>query len=826
MKIILTEEQILKLKTLIKEGVNPDDWVKAFLLELGIGVAKNSTEINDILSKNPISVKIPKSDGSIETIICKTIDDLIIASEKLSYDELNFASGIKKMVKENPNLKIDFSTSLYRGDFNKTIDSYLAVRNKLSTQNTKPTPIINDLPKQKIAESDVDAMLKTNIEQTLEYVDSLMGKVVGETPDETKFKEFEIDFDNLSKSQQDIQNKIGSLEGLRRSSEKYYREMKKLFSEKGGVYDKNSANFDTINKLIDESSIKANEMIENTKLQLLELSARIKSFSDIKNVEQDLLEKNTEWLKNFKESFGIVLNKEVSDVDEALEKTPISVNVLKDDGTCCDKIVCKSVNEIINATKKGYSSEENIKTLLNNFKKNNPKIKVNIANSIFKFDVNETVMNFLVQKKLIDPNQIYPVKISNELPNQQVAEQDVATVVQQKVDEITKQLDQLLGNFETSNVKIDMSMIPQTSAKLKENLTILVNLKYENQTFFRELSNMFENYAETYEKNSVDFTNIQKFIDDFSKKTDTMVNDAYEKLATVSRNIEDYDITLKNQEPFDGYTDGPLKAGYYEFGADISDEIDIPYTFNPMKSAPFNLPSIEGKINSQDFNEDFINWKYLENEAPPPAAKRYLGDEFTSYKDYLLKDMGKHGPDPEFPESSYQTQLMRNIKRGLEDILSGRLEQGLGYLPKSGFENYGITDFKNFIKKAYEENRLLIDYNKSWDVDDDPDNFRFSIELRPEPGKTSIDVNKIRDYLLKKATEESMEEPQDLSKKIDYNRQRSPIILPSKSKIIDADILKKFKDNLKKRELNNSYERTKGDVIQEIRKSKKLIYKR
>jgi hypothetical protein len=214
----------------------------------------------------------------------------------------------------------------------------------------------------------------------------------------------------------------------------------------------------------------------------------------------------------------------------------------------------------------------------------------------------------------------------------------------------------------------------------------------------------------------------------------------------------------------------------------LSPNADFTYKFSPLRFG-FDLNSIEGELKSSDFNEDFINWTNLSVEEPPPASSSILGEEIGSYRDWLAIQI-KGGPQPDFVEHDLMAQMLKNIRQGLSWIKSGQLQSGLGYLPKSGFERYGVDDFRAFIKKAYEENRLLINTDKNIpsDIDNDPERLRWTIEVRPTPGKTVIDINKLRDMDLY----DNMEVDKN---RFGVNYNRDAIKVPSVSKTIDIDAL-------------------------------------
>jgi len=566
MKIIISEKQSLLIKKLLLEGVNPDEYVKAFLEVLGISIAKNSGEITEALGKNPIKVTVKNADGSVESFTCKSLDELIVVSQKLAKSELDFTSGIMAMVKQNPNLKVDFGSSLYKGNFGETVKKYVELRDKFSKQTTTPTPITNNLPKQKIAESDIEQILKTRVTKITDTLNEFMFKTTSPEGEVTLPKGFEFDINNPTKALEDFKKKLLTLWGLQNANDGYIRNLKQIFSRWGGVYDPDSVDFAEINKLIDEYETNSGKLYDQTILDLT------KVYNDLDGMKLHVEEETVPW------------------------------NLRRTDGPTVDK--------------------------------------------------------------------------------------------------------------------------------------------------------------------------------------DGVYDDGFPK--------DDFlDATLRGevtQEPFSA-----LKFG-------------------------FDLNHVEGEIKSSDFNPDFINITALKSESPPKSGVNSgkIGEpKSTSFHDYLVSAI-PGGLHPDFPEDDIAAMLMRQIAGGLELIKSGQLQWGLDHLPESGFERWGIDNFKEFIKTAYEENRLLIDVPSRFSYSDElaPEQVRFTIELRQPSGVNKIDINKLRDMDLYDRM--LIDNPNKIYGKSD------PVMVPSVSDKIDPITLQKIKRDREQKFLKNSKEE-KNNVIKEIKKLKRLI---
>jgi hypothetical protein len=111
----------------------------------------------------------------------------------------------------------------------------------------------------------------------------------------------------------------------------------------------------------------------------------------------------------------------------------------------------------------------------------------------------------------------------------------------------------------------------------------------------------------------------------------------------------------------------------------------------------FDLSDTRGKIDSMDFNEDFINYDKI-TFSPTDEIGSWKEDTLAFYSGYM---------DPEDPVPALYNHLMHGLKSGFIDLVNGEIEMGLKKLPISGFERYGVENFREFIKNLYDENRIL-----------------------------------------------------------------------------------------------------------------------
>ena len=348
-----------------------------------------------------------------------------------------------------------------------------------------------------------------------------------------------------------------------------------------------------------------------------------------------------------------------------------------------------------------------------------------------------------------------------------------------------------------------------------------------NDGYIRSLKQIFSKWGGVYDSNSVNFDEINKLIDEYVINSEKLYDQTILDLTKIYNNLEGMKLHVEEERiPWGRRSDGPTvdKDNVYDDGFPKDDFLDATLrgekTQEPFSALKFgfDLNHVEGEIKSSDFNPDFINIIALKSETPPSAGinSGKIGEpESTSFHDYLVSAI-PGGLHPEFPEDDIASMLMIQISKGLELIKSGQLQWGLNHLPESGFERWGIDNFKEFIKTAYEENRLLIDVPSRYSYEESlaPETVRFKIELRQPSGVNKIDINKLRDM--------------DLYDRMLYNdpniisRKSDPVIVPSVSDKIDPLTLQKIKRDSEQKFLKNSTEE-KNNVLKEIKKLKRLI---
>jgi len=167
----------------------------------------------------------------------------------------------------------------------------------------------------------------------------------------------------------------------------------------------------------------------------------------------------------------------------------------------------------------------------------------------------------------------------------------------------------------------------------------------------------------------------------------------------------------------------------------LVDDIDsdvLSINVSPLRFG-FDLSDTRGKIDSTDFNEDFINYDKITFSST---------DEIGSWKEETLSFYSGY-MDPEDPVPAFYNHLMFSIKDGFNDMVNGEVEMGLKKLPIGGFERYGVDNFREFIKKLYNENRVLFDTSKK-----SKEGPLFSLEITP-PGENrthSINMNTLNKF--------------------------------------------------------------------------------
>ena len=155
------------------------------------------------------------------------------------------------------------------------------------------------------------------------------------------------------------------------------------------------------------------------------------------------------------------------------------------------------------------------------------------------------------------------------------------------------------------------------------------------------------------------------------------------------------------------------------------------------KKFGFDLANYDGVINSTDFNEDWINYDNL----------GFSPEKGLDFKQYTEKFLDKYF-DYDFPESSYFSVLLYEIRNALSSIQNGDLSGALKHLPTGGFEKYGIDNFRSFITNLYKQNRLIVRTDpKSSGWGDPSDTVIFTFEILPysQNRKSKVDVNKLKD---------------------------------------------------------------------------------
>ncbi len=543
-----------------------------------------------------------------------------------------------------------------------------------------------------------------------------------------------------------------------------------------------------------------------------------------------------EYVKAFLEVLGISIAKNSGEISEALGKNPITVKVRNADGSV-ESFVCKNLDELIAASQKLAKSDLDFTSGINAIVKENPKLKVEFGSSLYKGDFDETVKKFVELRDKFSKQTTTPTPITNNLPKQKIAESDIEYVLKTRVSEITETLNQFMFKTTTPDGEVtlpkgfEFDVITNPTKALedfKKKLLTLWGLQNANDGYIRNLKQIFSKWGGVYDSDSVDFGEINKLIDEYKVNSEKLYDQTILDLTKIYNDLDGMKLHVEEERvPWDlTRTDGPTvdKDGAYDDGFPKDDFLDATLrgekTQEPFSALKFgfDLNNVEGEIKSSDFNPDFINTTALRSEAAPTRGFHdgKIGEpKPTSFLDYLVSAI-PGGLHPEFPEDDIASMLMIQISRGLEEIKMGNLQSGLNHLPESGFERWGIDNFKEFIKTAYEENRLLIDVPSRYSYREElaPETVRFKIELRQPSGVNKIDINKLRDM--------------DLYDRMLYNDpnkiygKADPVIVPSISDKIDPLTLQKIKRDSEKKFLKNSTEE-KNNVIKEIKKLKRLI---
>ena len=273
--IIFEKNEVAKNSRLLLEG-DRDDVVRGFLEVLGIQFAKNLDEVRleEALKTNPVTVKIPiEGSKDLEDVVCRSIDDLISAANKTmavkKIESLEIA--IKTAVNNNPSMKVEFGNSLAKGDFNKTVDDFISLRNDTRSRVTTPVSVktteqklqqqIVDKLNERLGDYDevvsrtTDDLNKTTVGAS-DYTNTSSGNYkltddlapVGREGDESYFS-------NMSK---EIQDRINEIQQLQEANKGFFASLRDL------VNTSSIKNKDSLIKQVDAAERACNEQAQNT----------------------------------------------------------------------------------------------------------------------------------------------------------------------------------------------------------------------------------------------------------------------------------------------------------------------------------------------------------------------------------------------------------------------------------------------------------------------------------------------------------------------------------------------------------------------------------
>jgi hypothetical protein len=248
--VIFEKNEVAKNSRLLLEG-DRDDIVKGFLEVLGIQFAKNLDEVRlgQALQENPVVVKIPKDGGGFEDYTCRSIDDLITAAEKTQSVTKNTSleESIKIAVSNNPKLRVEFGSSLARGNFNKTVDNFISYRNKTRASVVTPTNITT--PEQRLQQDIVNAL-----NERLGVYDELVGRT---TDDLNKTSVNSLDYKSNSTQNYQLSDELAPIG--REGDASYFGNMSKQIQDKINelqqLQEANTGFFNSLRDAVNTSSI-------------------------------------------------------------------------------------------------------------------------------------------------------------------------------------------------------------------------------------------------------------------------------------------------------------------------------------------------------------------------------------------------------------------------------------------------------------------------------------------------------------------------------------------------------------------------------------------
>lgn len=300
--VIFEKNEIAKNSRLLLEG-DRDDVVRGFLEVLGIQFAKNLDEVRlgEALQNNPVTVKIPKDGGGFEDFTCRSIDDLIAAAEKTQAvtKGSSIEAAIKIAVNNNPNLRVEFGTSLARGNFNKTVENFISYRNKTRASVVTPTNVTN-------AEQQLQKQIVDQLNERLGAYDEVIART---TDDLNKTSVSSTDYKSTTTQNYQLSDDLAPIG--KEGDASYFNNMSKQIQDKINelqqLQEANTGFFNSLRDAVNTSSVKNKEPLIK-QINAAENACKTQADSAIsdmktnKSIADDLAKAKGEaakdWLKN------------------------------------------------------------------------------------------------------------------------------------------------------------------------------------------------------------------------------------------------------------------------------------------------------------------------------------------------------------------------------------------------------------------------------------------------------------------------------------------------------------------------------------------------
>lgn len=300
---------LVESKTLLTEGVTPDDAARAVCEWLGIGI-KTSQEIGEMLEKNPIDIHLPKVGGGFDVLTIRSIDDLVAAAGTAQNfyksTSINAVEALKKVFSNTDNLRSNLGRSILDSDVDATISKFITSRNSTKAASVGAS---NNATANSLFNS-----IKSNIDSELESLDNLLGRVDNTDPTkaEVEFNDF-VDQSTTKLSSEILGDGTKNLSDVIKSID----EKIAVLENRSKIYQKF---VDDTRKLIQGSQITASEKTQISTM-LDRVSAKGKSTIDdsIKNLES---------LKKTANDINLQKGKEA---EEILTRDPEAENMYKAD---------------------------------------------------------------------------------------------------------------------------------------------------------------------------------------------------------------------------------------------------------------------------------------------------------------------------------------------------------------------------------------------------------------------------------------------------------------------------------------------------------------